>query len=57
MIRVPELDGTKYRLPYEALANLGVIDDLNGFDPETIVTKEEFIHYICLSRRWDGGLL
>lgn len=46
MIRVPELDGTKYRLPYEALANLGVIDDLNGFDPETIVTKEEFIHYI-----------
>lgn len=46
MIRVPELDGTKYRVPYEVLANLGVMDALDGFDPEAIVTKEEFIHYI-----------
>ena len=46
MVRVPEMNGTKYHIPYEALANLGVVDSLNGFDPETIVTKEEFINYI-----------
>lgn len=46
MVRVPEIDGTKYRVSYEALANLGVVDSLNGFDPESIVTKEEFIHYV-----------
>ncbi len=46
MIRVPEMDGTKYRLPYEALANFGVVDDTVEFDPEVIVTKEEFIHYV-----------
>lgn len=45
MVRVPEMDGTKYRLPCEALINFGVVDDLNGFDPEAIVTKEEFINY------------
>ncbi|MGN0179855.1 MAG: discoidin domain-containing protein [Monoglobaceae bacterium] len=46
MVRAPELERTRYRTAFELLANLGVIEYSGSFNPEAVVTKEEFIHYI-----------
>ncbi len=46
MVRLPELEGSVYRVPLEAMANLGVIETVDEFDAEAVVTKEEFISYV-----------
>ncbi len=46
MIRLPELEESGYRIALETMANLGVIETIDSFDTEAVVTKEEFVTYI-----------
>lgn len=45
-IRMYDNDNKEYKKYYEMLINIGLIEQSETFDPEAIVTKEDFVHML-----------
>lgn len=46
MVRAPQIEDSADRVAYEALVNMGIIEERDTYNAESTVTKEEFVHYL-----------